>query len=281
MMAIRPLRQGVISDYPLTEHILRECIQKVSPSRFFKPWLHILVPTGITEVEKQAISSAGLHAGAKQVSFMEKPVPAALGSGLDITQAEGQMVVDIGAGSTDISVLSFSHIVETLTLKAADLQMDEGIMKYICKKHRMLIGEKTAETLKCSIGCALPSPSNKEMVAWGRCLNSGLPRALSVSSEDITEALRPSLEQILEGLDFILSRTPEELRNDIARHGIVLTGGGSLLPGLEDLISSRCGVPCHLTKDPIATVVSGIGKHLETPPSKRRATSFHMASIFH
>lgn len=191
------------------------------------------------------------------------------------------MVVDIGAGSADIAVISLSRIIESLTLKAAGLQMDEAIMKYICKNHHMLLGEKAAEELKRSIGCAISPQAPNEMVVWGRCLDRGLPRSLSFSSEESTKALQPVLEEIVEGIDFVFSHTPEELRGDISRHGMVLTGGGSLLPGLDQFISSHTGIPARLASDPITTVVSGIGKHLETASPKKRAMPSPIGNRFH
>lgn len=263
LVAVRPLRTGVISDYAMTERILREALRKVSGSRVFKPRLVICVPVRMTEVEERALIDAGLQAGARRVYLLEEPLAAAIGAGIDISKADGTMVVDIGAGSTDIAVLSLSGIVESLSLKAAGDQFDEAIVKYIRRKHNVLIGERIAEELKCSIGCVLPRPSEVSVEVKGRSLSSGLPETFTLTSTEMVAALQPVSNQILESLQTILERTPPELVLDIEKNGILLTGGGSLLWGFDQLIPTRTGIKTRLLDDPITAIALGTGKTLE------------------
>lgn len=263
LVAVCPFRSGVISDYAMTERMLREILHKASSSRVFKPRLVISIPVSMTEVEERALIDAGLQAGAKRVYLLEKPLAAALGAGIDITKADGAMVVDIGAGSCDIAVLSLSNIVESVSLKAAGNQFDEAIVKYIRRTHNVLIGERIAEELKRSIGCVLPRVSEVSADVKGRSLTTGLPETFSITSTDMVQAFQPVFCQILEGIQTILERTPPELVADIEKNGILLTGGGSLLYGFDRLITRHTGIKTRLLDDPNTAVVLGAGKTLE------------------
>ena len=263
LVALHPLRNGVISDYAMTERILREMLRKTSGSRVFKPRVVICVPANITEVEERALLDAGLQAGARRVYLLEEPLAAAIGAGIDIAKADGTMVVDVGAGSTDIAVLSLSSIVESLSLNAAGTQFDEAIVKYIRRKYNVLIGERIAEDLKLRIGCVLPRPLASSAEIKGRSLETGLPQSLTVTSTDMVEAFEPVMSQILESIQTILERTPPELVADINKNGILLTGGGSLLWGFGDRITKYSGIKTRAMDDPISAVAFGTGKALE------------------
>lgn len=263
LVAIRPLRAGLISDYAMTERILREALCKTSGSRVFKPRLVISVPVSITEVEERALIDAGLQAGARRVYLLEEPLAAALGAGIDITKADGNMVLDIGAGSTDIAVLSLSSIVESTSLKAAGDQFDEAIVKYIRRKHNVLIGERIAEELKRRIGCVVPRLLEVSTEVKGRSLTTGLPETFTITSTDMVQAVQPVTSQILESIQTILERTPPELVLDIEKNGILLTGGGSLLWGFDQLITKHTGIKTRVLDDPITVVALGTGKTLE------------------
>lgn len=263
IVAIRPLQEGVISDYDMTERMLKEFIRKAVNFRFIKPRVVICVPSGITEVEERAVIDAGVQAGARRVYLIEEPVAAAIGSGIDITQPDGHMIVDIGGGTSDIAVISLSGIVESSSIKVAGDQFDEAIVKYIRRKHNVLIGERTAEELKMSIGCVFPRPEELVVDVKGRCLMTGLPRIFQVSSNEMIEALEEVSERILETIHGVLERTPPELVADISTNGIVMTGGGSLLWGFDKLVESRTGIETHVADDAISCVAYGTGKSLE------------------
>ncbi len=263
IVAIRPLRNGVISDYEMTERMLREFLRKVSVARFFKPRLVICVPSGITEVEERAVIDAGLQAGARRVYLIEEPLAAAIGAGIDITQADGHMVVDIGGGTTDIAVISLSGIVESASIKVAGDQFDEAIVKYIRRKHNVLIGERTAEDLKRNIGCVIAQPQESRCEIKGRCLMSGLPKVFSVTSTEMVEAFEEVTTQILESIHSVLERTPPELVADISNNGIIMTGGGSLIRGFDTLIAAHTGIEVRLAEDAVSSVAYGTGKTLE------------------
>ena len=264
IIAIRPLREGVISDYDMTERMLREFIHKVAGVSFFKPRVIICVPSGITEVEERAVIDAGIQAGARKVYLIEEPVAAAIGAGIDITQPDGHMVVDIGGGTADIAVISLSGVVESASIKIAGDKFDEAVVKYIRKKHNVLIGDRTAEELKMSIGCVFPRPEEVTMEIKGRCLMTGLPRVFSVSSSEMIEAFEEVSSRILEAIHGVLERTPPELVADISTNGIVMTGGGSLLWGFDKLIESHTGIETHVAEDAISCVAEGTGKSLDS-----------------
>ena len=264
IVAIRPLREGVISDYDMTERMLREFIHKVTGVSFFKPRVIICVPSGITEVEERAVIDAGIQAGARKVYLIEEPVAAAIGAGIDITQPDGHMVVDIGGGTADIAVISLSGVVESASIKIAGDKFDEAVIKYIRRKHNVLIGERTAEELKMTIGCVFPRPEEVTMDIKGRCLMTGLPRVFTVSSSEMIEAFEEPSTRILEAIHGVLERTPPELVADISTNGIVMTGGGSLLWGFDKLIEAHTGIETHVAEDAISCVAEGTGKSLDS-----------------
>ena len=262
IIAIRPLREGVISDYDMTERMLREFIRKVSPIRLFKPRVVICVPSGITEVEERAVIDAGIQAGARRVYLIEEPLAAAIGAGIDIQKPDGHMVVDIGGGTADIAVISLSGIVESASIKVAGDAFSEAVVKYIRKKHNVLIGDRTAEELKINIGCVFPRPEEVSMEIKGRCLMTGLPRVFSVTSSEMIEAFEEPSTRVLEAIHSVLERTPPELVADIATNGIVMTGGGSLVWGFDKLVESHTGIETHVADDAISCVAIGTGKSL-------------------
>ncbi len=264
IIAIRPLREGVISDYDMTERMLKEFIRKVSTFSLIKPRVVICVPSGITEVEERAVIDAGIQSGARRVYLIEEPVAAAIGAGIDIAKPDGHMVVDIGGGTADIAVISLSGVVESASIKVAGDQFNEAVIKYIRRKHNVLIGERTAEDLKISIGCVFPRPEEVTMEIKGRCLMTGLPRVFSVSSSEMIEAFEEPAQRILEAIHSVLERTPPELVADISTNGIVMTGGGSLVWGFDKLIESHTGIETHVADDAISCVAYGCGKSLES-----------------
>ena len=229
IVAIRPLREGVISDYDMTERMLKEFIRKVSGSfhHIFKPRVIICVPSGITEVEERAVVDAGIQAGARRVYLIEEPVAAAIGAGIDISKPDGHMVVDIGGGTSDIAVISLSGVVESASIKVAGDQFNEAIVKYMRRKHNVLVGERTAELMKMQIGCVFPKEQETTIEIKGRCLVTGLPKVINVSSTEMLEAFEEPVERILEAVHGVLERTPPELVADISNNGIVMTGGGT------------------------------------------------------
>jgi len=272
IVAIRPLRGGAITDYEMTECMLRELVRKAVNFSLFKPRLLITVSSGITEVEERAVIDAGIEAGARKVYLMEAPLAAAIGAGLDITKPDGHMVVDIGGGTTDVAVLSLGGVVESNAIKAGGDAFDEAIIKYIRRKHNVLIGEATAEELKKSIGCVFPRPETTTVDVKGRCLMTGLPRIVPISTTEILEAFEEVTEQIMEVIHHTLESTPPELVADISQNGIVLTGGGSLLWGFEKLIESRTNIPTRIADDAELCVGYGLSKALENIGEMREGT---------
>ncbi|MCH5279838.1 MAG: rod shape-determining protein [Lachnospiraceae bacterium] len=264
IMAIRPLRQGVISDYTVTEKMMKYFIQKALGKKSFrKPRIVVCVPSGVTEVEKKAVEDATYEAGARDVSLIEEPIAAAIGAGIDISKPCGNMIVDIGGGTTDVAVISLNGTVVSASIKVAGDDFDEAIVRYMRKKHNLLIGERTAEDLKIKIGCAYKRPEVDTMEVRGRNLVTGLPRTVKVTSEETEEALRETTAQIIETIHSVLEKTPPELAADIADRGIVLTGGGSLLRGLEELIEVKTGINTMTAEDPMTCVAVGTGKYVE------------------
>ena len=272
IVAIRPLREGVISDYDMTERMLREFIRKVSSFRLFKPRVIICVPSGITEVEERAVVDAGLQAGCRRVYLIEEPVAAAIGAGIDINKPDGHMVVDIGGGTADIAVISLGGVVESASIKTAGDKFDEAVIKYIRRKHNVLIGERTAEELKMRIGCVFPPEEEKSMEIKGRSLMTGLPQVFTVTSSEMIEAFEEPSARILEAIHGVLERTPPELVADISNNGIIMTGGGSLIQGFDKLIESRTGIETHVADDAISCVAFGTGKSLESLDSMQDGT---------
>ena len=264
IVAIRPLRQGVISDYTTTEKMLKYFIQKaVGRKNFRKPRISVCVPSGVTEVEKKAVEDATYQAGARYVEIIEEPIAAAIGAGIDIGRPCGNMIVDIGGGTTDIAVISLGGAVVSTSIKVAGDDFDEAIVRYMRKKHNLLIGDNTAEEINIKIGTAFKRPEIEYLEVTGRNLVTGLPRTVKVSSEETEEALRDTTGQVVEAIHSVLEKTPPELAADIAARGIVLTGGGSLLRGLEDLIAYKTGINTMTAEDPMTAVAIGTGKYVE------------------
>lgn len=262
IVAIRPLREGVISDYDMTERMLKEFIHKVS-SGFPKPRVIICVPSGITEVEERAVIDAGTQAGAKRVFLVEEPVAAAIGAGIDIAKPNGNMIVDIGGGTTDVAVISLGGIVESTSIKIAGDKFDEAIVKYIRRKHNVLIGERTAEEIKKEVGCVYPRPEEVSLEIKGRCLMTGLPRVFTVTSTEVLEAFEEVTARIVEAIHAVLERTPPELVGDISTNGIVMTGGGSMVWGFDKLVASKTGIPTRVADDAVSCVAYGTGNCLD------------------
>ena len=264
IVAVRPLRQGVISDYTVTEKMIKHFIQKAIGKRTFKkPRIAVCVPSGVTEVEKKAVEDATWQAGARSVDIIEEPIAAAIGAGIDIAKPCGNMIVDIGGGTTDIAVISLGGAVVSTSIKIAGDDFDEAIVRFMGKKHNLLIGERTAEGIKIKIGCAFPRQEVITMDVRGRNLVTGLPKTITVTSEETEEALREATSQIVEAVHSVLEKTPPELSSDIAERGIVLTGGGALLQGLEELIESKTGINTMTAEDPMTAVAIGTGRYIE------------------
>ena len=264
IVAVRPLRQGVISNYDLTEKIMKHFIQKALGKRAFrKPRIAVCVPSGVTEVERKAVEDATYQAGARDVYIIEEPIAAAIGAGIDIYKPCGNMIVDIGGGTADIAVISLGGTVVSASIKIAGDDFDEALVRHMRKKHNLLIGERTAEDIKIKIGSVFPRAEVDYMDVRGRNLVTGLPKTVKVSSEETEEALRETTAQIIEAIHGVLEKTPPELAADIAERGIVLTGGGSLLRGLEDLIADKTGINTMTAEDPMTAVAIGTGKYVE------------------
>ena len=272
IIAIRPLREGVISDYDMTERMLKEFIHKVAGFSFFKPRVIICVPSGITEVEERAVIDAGIQAGARKVYLIEEPVAAAIGAGIDITQPDGHMVVDIGGGTADIAVISLSGVVESASIKIAGDQLNEAVVKYMRRKHNLLVGERTAEEMKKQIGCVFPKDEEETMDVKGRCLLTGLPKVVTVSSTEMMDAFEEPVERIMEAIHSVLERTPPELVADVSTNGIIMTGGGSLVYGFDKLVTARTGIHTTVAEDAISCVVLGTGKSLDSLNSMQDGT---------
>ena len=267
IVAVRPLREGVISDYTVTERMLKYFLQRVTKrglfSSLFKPRLMICVPSGVPEVEARAVIDAGMQAGARKVNLIEEPLAAAIGVGIDISQPCGSMVVDIGGGTSDIAVISLGGIVLSRSIKVAGDNFDEAIIRYIRKKYNILIGERTAEELKIKIGCVRKRDKLLAMDIRGRSLVSGLPKTIQVSSDEIYEALNETAMSIVEEVRNVLEETPPELVGDISARGIVLTGGGALIHGMDRLIQNETGIKAFVADEAESCVAYGTGKALD------------------
>lgn len=271
IVAIRPLRQGVISDYTYTEKMIRYFIDKAvgKQPRFRKPRISVCVPSQVTEVERRAVEDATIRAGAREVAIIEEPIAAAIGAGIDISRPCGNMIVDIGGGTTDIAVISLGGTVVSTSIKIAGDNFDEAIVRYMRKKHNLLIGERTAEDIKIRIGTAFKRDEVESIDVRGRNLVTGLPKTITVTSEETEEALHEATSQIVEAVHTVLEKTPPELSADIADRGIVLTGGGALLRGLEELIETRTGITTMTAEDPMTVVAIGTGKYVEFLSGRR------------
>ena len=263
IVAVRPLRDGVISDYDVTEKMLNDFLNKVNISRFFKPNIMICVPSGVTDVEERAVKDAAVQAGAKRAFIIEEPIAAAIGAGIDISQPSGTMVVDIGGGTTDVAVISLGGVVVSSSIKTAGDKFDDAIIKFIRKKYSVLVGERTAEQIKHDVGCVFELPEERLAEVKGRNLLTGLPKIFNVNSTEMLDALIDTANVIVDAIHQTLEKTPPELVGDIASAGIIMTGGGSLLEGFPELITERTGIKAYVSDDPTTCVALGTGKALE------------------
>lgn len=263
IVAIRPLKDGVISDYFVTEKMLKYFIKKVCGKFVFSPTIMVCIPSGVTEVEKKAVIDAATQAGARKVYLIEEPIAAAIGAGLDISKACGSMVVDMGGGTTDIAVISLGGAVVSTSIKVAGDKFDEAITKYIRKRYNVMVGERTAEDLKINIGSVYPRMQKLEMDVRGRDLSSGLPVNLTVNSDDILEALKEPAMQVVEAVLNVLERTPPELSADISDRGIYMTGGGCLVYGFDKLIQEKTGINVMIAEESVSCVAIGTGRALD------------------
>ncbi|MEZ5113788.1 MAG: rod shape-determining protein [Nocardioidaceae bacterium] len=264
VIAVRPLKDGVIADLDATELMLRAFIQRVHRRRYFaKPRMIICVPSGCTVVEQRAVKEAGFQAGGRQVHIIEEPMAAAIGAGLPIHEATGNMVVDIGGGTTEVAVISLGGVVTTLSARAAGDEIDQAIINWMKKEHSLLLGDRTAEEIKIQLGTAYPRAEEKSGDVRGRDLVSGLPRTVKVSEAEIRRAIEEQVHSIIDAVRSTLDQTPPELAGDIMDRGIVLTGGGALLGGLDDRLRHETGIPVHISPDPLRSVAIGAGRCVE------------------
>ncbi len=270
IVAIRPLREGVISDYTVTEKMLKYFISKIGGRFLFAPRIMICIPSQVTEVEKKAVIDAASNAGARKVYLIEEPIAAAIGAGIDISKPCGNMIVDIGGGTTDIAVISLGGSVVSSSIKVAGDKFDEYIVKYIKKRHNVMIGERTAEELKQQIGCVFPKIQDMEMDVRGRDLITGLPKTITIYSSEMMEALEEPAMLIIDAVHSVLERTPPELAADISDKGIYMTGGGCLIDGLDRLLQEKTGINVMIAEDAISCVAKGTGKALDNLDSMDR-----------
>jgi rod shape-determining protein MreB len=261
--AIRPMRDGVIADYLITEAMLRYVINKVARVRFFRPDVMISVPSGVTSVEKRAVRDAALKAGARDAFLIEEPLAAAIGANVPISGPAGNMIIDIGGGTTEIAVIALGGIVVSESVRVGGTRFDEAIASYIRRKYNLMIGERTAEDVKIRIGAALPLDEPLQMEVKGRDLIAGLPRTIPLSSGEVTEAIEQPLQQIISAIRGVLEQTPPELASDIIDKGMVMSGGGSLLRSLDTLLTQVTGIPCHVAENALNSVAVGTGRALE------------------
>ncbi len=264
IIAIRPMEDGVIADFNVTQSMLKYFIKKaMTVGIFSKPRVVICVPSGVTEVEKRAVEEATMQAGAKETYLIEEPMAAAIGASLPVEEPYGSMVVDVGGGTSEVAVISLGGIVTSKSLRVAGDEFDESIVYYVKKEYNLLIGERTAEEIKVTIGAAYPKPKNETMDIRGRDMVTGLPKTQTITSGEIIEALKEPINAIVDAIKFTLEKTPPELASDIIDRGIMLTGGGALLSGLDKLIREETGMPVSIAEDPLDCVVMGAGKVLE------------------
>ena len=263
IIAIRPMKDGVITDFEVTEAMLRYFIRKIRRGKFqLNPRIVIAIPSGITEVERRAVKESAERAGGREVFLIEEPIAAAIGVGLPIQEPIGNMIIDIGGGTTELAVISLAGTVFSKSIRIGGDEMDEAIIEYLKKTYNLMVGERTAEEIKIKIGSAYPLEEEMSLEVRGRDLVAGLPKAVTVTSEEIREALQEPIRAILEVTKISLERTPPELAADLIEHGIVMAGGGSLLKGLDKLISEETGLPVHVADDPLTAVVKGTGRVL-------------------
>ena len=263
IVATRPLREGVISDYTVTEKMLKYFISKIGGRFLFAPRIMICIPSQVTEVEKKAVIDAASNAGARKVYLIEEPIAAAIGAGIDISKPCGNMIVDIGGGTTDIAVISLGGSVVSSSIKVAGDKFDEYIVKFIKKRHNVMIGERTAEELKQQIGCVFPKIQDMEMDVRGRDLVTGLPKTITIYSSEMMEALEEPAMLIIDAVHSVLERTPPELAADISDKGIYMTGGGCLIDGLDRLLQEKTGINVMIAEDTVSCVALGTGKALD------------------
>ena len=264
IVAVRPLKDGVIADFDITASMLQIFIRKVcNNSVLARPRIIICIPSGVTEVERRAVREAAIKAGAKHVSIIEEPMAAAIGAGLPVAEATGSMVVDIGGGTSEVAVISLGGIVASRSVRVGGDELDNSIIQYIKRKYNLLIGERTAEDIKINIGSAFPLEEEATMDIKGRDLMDGLPKNIQITSEEIREALADPLSMVLDAIRTTLEKTPPELSADIIDHGITLTGGGALLRGLDQLIEKETGMPVHIAESPLDCVAMGTGRVLD------------------
>lgn len=263
IVATRPLKDGVISNYTVTEKMLKHFINKVCGKFIFAPRIMICIPSQVTEVERKAVIDAASQAGARKVYLIEEPIAAAIGAGIDISKPCGNMIVDIGGGTTDVAVISLGGSVVSTSLKVAGDKFDEAIVKYIKKKHNVIIGERTAEDLKVNIGCVYPKIQDMEMDIRGRDLTTGLPKTITIYSSEMMEALTEPAMMIVDAVHSVLEKTPPELAADISDKGIYMTGGGCLVDGLDKLLQEKTGINVMIAQDAVSCVALGTGKALD------------------
>ena len=262
IVAVRPLKDGVIADFEMTESMLRHFITKVHNRKWVRPRVVIAVPSGITEVEKRAVKESAAHAGAREVYLIEEPMAAAIGVGLPVQDAAGNMIIDIGGGTTEVALISLSGIVFSRSVRVAGDELDEAIAGYMKRAYNLMIGERTAEEIKIKIGSAYPVEKETSMEVKGRDLVAGLPKTLTITSQEVREALLEPISTIVESVRVTLERCPPELSADLVDRGLVLAGGGALLRGLDKLLQEETGLPVHVAEDPLSAVAEGTGRAL-------------------
>lgn len=271
IVAIRPMKDGVIADFDVTQSMLKYFIRKAYGRKsFIQPRVVVCVPSGVTEVEKRAVEEAAYQAGAREAYLIEEPMAAAIGAGLPVEEPTGSMVVDIGGGTTEVAIISLGGIVTAKSIRVGGDELDESIIHYIKREYNLMIGERTAEDIKITIGSAFPKVKEDRMQIRGRDLVSGLPKTLEISSHEIMEALREPVGQIVEAIKYTLEKTPPELASDIMEIGIMLTGGGALLDGLDSLVRKETGMPVRIADEPLDCVVLGTGKAIESIDTLKR-----------
>ncbi len=271
IVAIRPMKDGVIADFDVTQEMLKYFIRKVMPKVMpHRPRVVVCVPSGVTEVEKRAVDEATRQAGAKEAYLVEEPMAAAIGAGLPVHEPTGSMIVDIGGGTSEVAIISLGGIVTSRSIRIGGNKLDDAIISYIKKEYNLMIGERTAEEIKINVGAAYPRKDIKEMEVRGRDMVTGLPKTLKISTTEVMEAIREPVNSIIEAIKLTLEKTPPELASDIMDKGIMMTGGGSLLAGLDDLVREETGMPVRIADNPLDCVVIGAGKVVEEIDTLRR-----------
>ena len=273
IVAIRPMKDGVIADFEITEAMLRYFIQKVHHRKLIAPRVVVAVPSGITEVERRAVKDSVTHAGAREVYLIEQPMASAIGVGLPVQEPAGNMIVDIGGGTCEIAIISLAGIVFSHSLRVGGDEFDETVVAYMKRAYNLLIGERTAEEIKIRIGSAYPLEQELNMETKGRDLGTGLPKTITIRSEEIRDALKDPLNSILESIRLTLERCPPELSGDLVDRGIVMAGGGALLRGIDRLVAKETGLPVHIADDPLSAVAEGTGRVLQELQFLKRVAS--------